>query len=460
MFVLCAALAAGGFDAPQPKRTPAPVPPPAPLSTLTATFTIPAAEIARALNEKTENHIADVRNQPVDCAIAKCLLNLEAVRTGPITVSATGNRLTLTVPLSVNAQMPVKSSFFKTTANGAATGTASATTTLSLGPDWRIRSKTDGTITLSQGELNVGPLKVSIAELWNRNARQLSAPLFKSLDRHVASEVKVRPQIDRLWSRAVRPLRVGKSPSSWLVLAPERIRVAQPRMQDNVVTVGLGIDVRAHVVVLDHSPEPAQTPPLPPIAPLAAPANRFSFAVPVMLSYDEASRLAMKRLGDKPLKIGGMTVAFKRLSILPSGQDVIVATRFCVRQTWDPFGWFDSCGDGYLRGVPRYDSAAQTIRITNVHYDIGTENILLTALRALAGDTLARILETRLVFRVGSEMAELKQEVRTALAKPEGRGVRIRGIVRSFGAPRVTWTSEGFLATFLAEGTVSADLNP
>jgi hypothetical protein len=459
VLLLCAALAACGFEAPQPKRTPAPPAPPAPVSTLAATLTIPAAEIARELNDKTETHIADIRNQPVDCAIAKCLLNLEAVRTGPITVTAADNKLTLTVPLAVNAQMPVKSSFFKTTANGTATGTATATTTLSLGPDWHIRSNTDGVITLSEGQLKVGPLKLSIADLWNRNAQRLSAPLFKSLDKHIAADVKIRPQIERLWSRTINPLRVGKSPPSWLVLSPERIRVAQPQMRDNAVTVGLGVDVRGHVVVLDHSPEPAQTPPLPPLAPLTTPSNRFSFVVPVLLSYDEASQLAMKRLADKPLKVGGMTVAFKSIQILPSGQDVIVATRFCVKQSWDPFGWFDSCGDGYLRGVPQYEAAAQTIHIANVHYDTGTENILLSVLRALAGDELGKALQAKLVFKVGGEMAKLDQEVRIALAKPQGRGVRIWGNVESFGTPSLTWTSDGFLATFPAQGTISVDLN-
>jgi hypothetical protein len=328
-----------------------------------------------------------------------------------------------------------------------------------LGPDWHVRSKTDGVITLSQGQLNVGPLKMSIADLWNRNAQRLSEPLFKSLDKHVASEVKIRPQIERLWARVTKPLQVGKSPQSWLVLSPERIRVSQPQMHDNVVTVGLGVDVRSRVVVLDHSPEPAETPPLPPIAPLTTPSNRFSFVVPVLLPYDEAAQLVMKRLADKPLKIGGMKVTFKTIAIEPSGKDVIVATRFCVEQGWDPFGWFDSCGEGYLRGVPQFDAAAQTVRIANVHYDIGTEDILLTALRALAGDELGKALETKLVFKVGGEMTKLDSEVRTALAKPQGRGVRISGNVESFGTPELTWTADGFLATFPAEGTLSVDLN-
>jgi len=198
---------------------------------------------------------------------------------------------------------------------------------------------------------------------------------------------------------------------------------------------------------------------LSPLALLSTPSNRFSFVVPVVLPYDEAAQLAMKRLADKPVKIGGMTVAFESLSILPSGHDVIVATRFCVKQGWDPFGWFDSCGEGYLRGVPQFDARTQTIRIANVHYDIGTEDILLSALRALAGDELGKLLQTRLVFRVGAEMAKLDDEVRTALAKPQGRGIRIWGEVESFGTPALIWTSEGFLATFPAEGTVSVDLN-
>ena len=459
LIALLVPLAACGFQAPQPARTPAPQPPPPPLSTLSATFVIPAAEIARVVNQKTAEHIADIRNQNVDCAIAKCVLNLDAVRAGAIAVAAEGGRLALSVPISVTAQMPVKGAFFKTVANGSATGTAVATTTLSLQPDWRIHAKTDGEVTLSQGQLKVGPLKLGIAELWNRNAQALSAPLFRALDRHIAAEVKIRPQLERLWARATKPLRVGKAPPAWLVLAPERIRVAAPQMRDNAVAIGLGVDVRARVVILDHSPEPPRTPPLPPLAPMSGPSNRFSFVVPVLFPYGEASALAMKRFSGHPLKIAGMTVDIRRLVIEPSGQDVIVAVRFCVSQGWDPFGWFDSCGEGYLRGVPQFDAVSQTIRIVHIRYDVGTEDVLLSTLRALAGDDLGKVLQTKLVFPVAGEIAKLDAGVREALAKPQGRGVRISGTVDAFEPPRLSWTEEGFLATFPAQGTVNVDLN-
>ncbi len=430
-----------------------------PVSTLTATLSIPASAIAAALNGKTETGIAHLRNQPVDCAIAKCLLNLDAVRNGPIAVSAKKNTLSITLPLSVGARMPVKGAFFKTTANGTAQGTAQATTTLSFGSNWRIVANTTGRIWLSQGELKLGPLKMSVAELWNRNADQLSRPLFRALDRTIAADLKIKPEAERLWRRALRPIRVAKSPQAWLVLAPERVRLAQPAIENDAVTIALGVDVRAHVVVLDHSPEPALTPPLPPLAPLNAPSNRFAFVVPVLLPYDEAAALAMRRLAEKPLRIAGMAVQFQKLSILPSGRDVVVAARFCVKQSWDVFGWFGSCGEGYLRGVPHFDAATRTIRIANVHDDAATEGLLASTLRALAGPELAHVLESKLVFEAGSDIARLDREIEAALAKPEGRGVRIRGAVESFGTPAFAWTKEGFLATFPAEGTVSVDLN-
>lgn len=457
--VLLASILVWGFEAPQPQRTPVPPTPLPPVSTLTAILRVPAGAIAAALNDKTETEIVHLRNQRVDCAVAQCLLSLDATRDGPIAVSAKDNALTITVPVSVRAQMPVKGPFFKTTANGVARGTARATTSLSFASNWRIASSTTGRILLSEGDLRLGPLKLNIAELWNRNADRLSQELFHSLDRTIASDLKVKPEAERLWRRAVRPIRVAKSPPAWLVLAPERVCVGQPSIQNDAVTIALGVDVRAHVVVLDHSPEPAMPPALPPVAPLNAPSNRFAFVVPVLLPYGEAVALAMRRLAEKPLRIAGMPVRIQSLAILPSGRDVIVATRFCVKQSWDPFGWFDTCAQGYLRGVPQFDAVTHVIRIVNLHYDVATEGLLSSRLSALAGPELGRVLESKLVFDAGHDIARLDGDIKTALARPEGRGVRISGNVENFGTPSLTWTNEGFLVTFPAQGTVSVDLN-
>ncbi|HEX4532940.1 MAG TPA: DUF4403 family protein, partial [Rhizomicrobium sp.] len=161
----------------------------------------------------------------------------------------------------------------------------------------------------------------------------------------------------------------------------------------------------------------------------------------------------------KPLHVGGMTVRFKTIEFLPSGQDIVVQTHFCVAQSWDFTGWFDSCGTGYLRGVPVFDARAGTVRIANVHYDIATADVLLATMRTLAGDQLGKALEPKLVFNVTKDVDKLQNEIRAALAKPQGHGLVVSGQVDSFGTPTLTWTKDGFLASFSATGSVKTSVD-
>jgi len=453
------AVAACGFEAPPPKRTPPPAPPPLPVSELTATLVVPVETILGALNEKTKTQLATIKDEPVNCTIAKCNLDLVATRTGPITGNAGGGRLMLNVPMTATAQLKLNAGIFKTKANSQATGAVHADTAIVLAPDWHVQTDTRGRVYLSQAEMKLGPIKMSFADLWNRNQESLSASIFRALDHHVVSDIKIKPEAERLWLRAQHPIQIGKSPTAWLVLEPERIRIAQPQTRANAMVVAMGVDVRAHVVVGNLPPQMGPNRRLPAPAPLTAPSDRFAFVVPVLLPYGEAANLAMEKLSKSSVKFSGGNVRFEQLEILPSGEDVVVATRFCVSQGWDPFGLLDSCGEGYLRGVPQFDAKANTIRIANVHYDIATEGLILRAMRFLSGDALGKFLETKLIFNVAQDINRLDAELKTALATPQGRGVTVSGDIQSFGQPSLTWTRDGFLATFPASGTIRADLN-
>ena len=449
----------GGFEAPAPKRTPPPKAPPPPVSSVAATLTVPLKTIVDALNDKTKDDVGHVRNAPVDCLIAKCKLDLVATRAGPITGGARDGALTFTLPFTVHAHLALKSRLFKTGADANGQGEAVATTKLALGPDWSLKPDTAGTVQLSQGRLRLGPVTTDIASVWDHNQDHLSTPLFKAMDKRIASAVKLKPQAERLWQKALRPIRVGKSPEAWLLLSPRRIRVSDVLTTGDAVVVSLAADTQAQVIVGPKPAMPAKLPPLPPPEHLAAPSNAFTVAVPAALSYAQAADLAMQRLQKKPIHVGSSRIRFEKIAILPSGEDVVVEARFCVTQGWDPFGWFDSCGTGYLRGRPTFDAAHGIIRIVNVHYDIATAGVILSAMKWLAGDELGKALQNDLVFDVSRDIEKLHDSIDKALSKPEGRGVAISGSIADFGAPTLTWTADGFLATFTAHGQIHADLN-
>lgn len=459
VLLLVFAVAACGFEAPPAKRTPPPPTPAVPVSTLTATLTVPAATLVETLNDETKTEIAKIHGQKIGCAIAKCTLDLVATRSGEISGGIEDERISLAVPIAVTAQIDMKSLLFKTKVNSVAAGLVKSETAIALGGDWRLATQTEGSVDLDQAIIKLGPLKMSFAEIWNRNQEALSRPLFRSLDKQLTQSVKLRPQAQRLWLKAQRPIRIGKSPPAWLVLAPQRVRISAPVLRAGNFVLSFGVDVRAHVVVSDDPPQVNIDTALPAPAPMTSPSDRFSLVIPILLPYADASRLAMQRLATAPLKVGGQNIRFEALQILPSGSDVVVAAGFCVTQSWDPFGLFDSCGEGYLRGTPQFDAQPGTIRIVNVHYDIATEGMLLSIMRYLAGEQLSKALETKLVFPVAKDIAKLDDELKTALARPQGRGVLISGDVQSFGKPSLAWTADGFLATFPAEGTIRADLN-
>jgi len=459
---LCALLlisfAGCGFEAPAPKRTPPPQTPQPPVSTISVSLAVPVNDLAAMLNAKTEKQIAEMKDRKVGCFIGKCKMDLVATRTGPITAQARDGGVAIDLPFAVMAHINLKGGFFKSGGDANAMGEARAFSTLALSPDWQVRTHTQGDVQLSDSHLQLGPISMSVTDLWNHNDEHLSDAIFKQLDKRLGPAIKLKPQAQKLWARVQQPIRVGKKPLAWLLLTPQALRIGRVETVNDALEVSLAADVRGQVIVSD-TPPPVKPLPLPRPAPLAAPSNQFAFTIPVTLPYDEAAKLAMAQIAKKPPHVGSTEIKITRLQILPSHDDVVVALRFCVAQKWDVFGWFDSCGDGYLRGRPVFDAATNNVRIADVHYDIGTEDLLLKVMHWLAGDELAQQLQQHLVFNVAHDMDKLEASVTRALAKPQGKDIVIYGEVQSFGQPALGWTDKGFLALFTAHGQVHAALN-
>jgi hypothetical protein len=449
-------LAGCGFDAAPPLRTPAPPTPLPPLSSIAATLSIPVGAIAALLNDRTRDRIADLTGQPVKCGIGTCHLDLLARRTGAITVAGAGRELELHLPFMANAQLSAPGFLSALHAKADVQGEAVTRTAFAVAPDWRLAATTHGDVHLQDSHLRIGPIVTNLTQIWNGNEGALSRPLWQSMDKQLAA-FPLKPQAAQLWAKLFAPISVGKNPATWLVLRPERIAIARPGIDKDRLVFSLSVALRGHVVAQDAAPanDPA---PLPPAAGMGQPSNQFAVAVPLLLSYDEAARLALASLAKKPPVVAGLSVRFSQLAILPSGKDVVLAAHACIDPLWDRPGWLASCGTLYLRGVPVFDAARGVVRVNGLRYDLAGANLVLRAIRFFTGDALARVLESRLVFDESRQIARLDREVTEALAKPQGNAFAIWASIHSFGAPTFTWTKDGFLASFSARGTTTTIL--
>jgi len=443
--------------APMPELTPPPAPPPPPVSSIAATLSVPLAQLQKLINDKMPQQVADLRDAKLQCAIGDCLATLQASRSGPVTLSGRDGALLLGVPFAVDAMMtaPKPMSFLHVGVKAA--GQLKASTALALGKDWEVRPNTGGTVQFSNGRFRLGALDGDFTQIWNANAGLLSRPLLSALDTQVAAGLVLKKPVAELWAGVFAPIKLGTTPASWLVLQPEQIRVGVPRVNGQVLSMGLGVDVRAQLVASETRPS-VRPAPLPPPAEVNGPANHFSLRVPVLLPYDEAAKLGLAALQKNPPRAGSHSLKITGLRILPSGRDVVIAASFCIAENWDPVDVLSGCGSGYLRGVPEFDAASQTIRITHIRYDVLTANWMLSAMSGLAGDDLGKEMEKALQFKAGGQIARLKEQVSAALAKPQGDVVMVSGQVEKYGPVTLSWNKDGLVAFFSVEGSLTAQL--
>jgi len=444
-------------SAPPPALTPPPVALPPPVSTVSATLSIPLDELSRLVNDKTPQRFANLQNQKLHCFIGDCLTTLSATRTGPITVSGRNGALVLGVPFAVSASIALPGPLSMLNAGVNTAGQLNASTAIALGSDWSIRPNTGGSVQFQNGRIKLGPLDTDVAQLWNSNAELLSRPLLSQIDAQMAPALAQQKQVAQLWAGVFAPIRLNTKPTTWLLLQPEQIRVGLPNVANNALTMGLGIDVRARLVTSDERPSLTPTV-LPPPAPLHGPSNHFAVSVPAVLPYEVAAKLALEALAKNPPRVGSHRLNITALKIMPSGQDVVIEAGFCIAENWDPVDALSGCGSGYLRGVPEFDAQSQTIRITRIHYDVLTQNWMLSAMRGLAGGDLAKAMEQALQFNVGGQIKAMQSQVSAALAKPQGNVVTISGEVQAFGPVTLSWSKDGFVATVSAEGRVHAEV--
>jgi Domain of unknown function (DUF4403) len=448
-----------GVEAPRPALTPPPPTPRPPLSNLAVTLSIPQSQIAQFLNAKDGQQLADIRDQDVKCPFGHCRMNLTAFRNGPADISTANGQLAVRLPFRLS--VGVKTSGFLSSlgpAQGDAEGVANATTALTIGPDWRLRSQLTGHIDLSNAHLRIGPLTTNVAQLWDQGGEGLEKPIWRLLDNQIA-RVNLKPQIEALWTRAFVPVMVSKTPLSWLVLTPESLGLMQPELAHGALTLSLALAARGQVVVQDAMPINPATP-LPSAVPLQQAYDRFSISLSFLLPYSQAEKFAMASLARNPPRVNGMTLSFSSVHIMPSGQDVVVETRFCGAPNWDFTDWFASCAHVYLRGRPAFDPATRTVRIDGLHYDVASADAMLHVLTLLASQKISNFIGKTLVFDVSHQLGHEEDQIRAELAQPHGKTLSLSGSVQSFGTPSFFWTRDGFLAFFSATGSVRAIFNP
>jgi hypothetical protein len=326
--------------------------------------------------------------------------------------------------------------------------------TPALNPDWTLRLDPSSEYAINDAELHVPLLPVNLP-VKDQVSRALKVPFDKlviAINDEVGRTTVLKSAAQGAWTELGHPIAVSADPPVWLMVHPTRILTEQPEITDQGVELQVALIARPELVVGDR-PSDQDPGPLPDLNIVPSLPDQFSIYLPVRLTWEDATELAMQNLvGRKLQAAGGVTVEVRQVAIFNNGDEAGVKIAF--HATSKSGGWAPD-GAIYLLGRPVYHLEDGYIAIENLHLDVRTRDLVLKVAAFLAHQALIDELQSRLRFDMRDQVAARRQDLDKAInATQVAPDISLQGEVSSLAPSAVYLTRTGLQVNVVALGTL------
>lgn len=327
-------------------------------------------------------------------------LAADVMRNGPIAVSASGNFIYLTLPITMSLSygmfetdaIPLKLKF-KATAN--------------ITPDWKLNTEIYylGLSDLLANDVRIGPFSLNPRSIMDGITRPVQQALSRLVSQKINEIFPLKNQIAKVWTAAYKPVLLDKRYNAWLKLAPQEVTFHPLYAQNNRIKISAGISTFAEMVV---GPEPAAQPPLPlPRLKLVDNIDRdFHIALNADLYYRDLLNIATPLLLNKKFDSDGKTIIIKDLDLYGNGDRIVVK----VATGGDLEGVF------YLTGIPRFDPQTRIFSVGGVDFDIQSQSLLLQSADWVLHGTIKSLIQEKLNMDLTQRLEQSREMAQKAIA--------------------------------------------
>jgi hypothetical protein len=343
-------------------------------------------------------------------------------------------------------------------------GNVTVTARPTINTNWRIDPNLVAQVAIGDSALSIAGIKLSVANevkpLLDRTVNEQTAALAARIRNDPAVELMAR----REWAKMCRSISLkgvgGNVPDLWLEVRPTRAFAAQPRIDQNAVTLTLGVEAQTRVSPSETKPDcpfPEQ------LQIVQQPEQgRVAIGLPIDVPFTEVNRLVDAQLKGRNFpEDGGGSFAITVLgaTVAPSDDRLLIALRIKAREQKTLFG-FGAEATVYVWGKPVLDRERQILRLADITLDVQSEAAfgLLGAAAKAAMPYLQAAIADNAVIDLKPFAASAQKSIGAALAefRQAEPGVRVDVAVTGLRLVDIEYDAKILRIVAEAQGTAQA----
>lgn len=377
--------------------------PEVPVSYLSTPVLYKIAELEAMINQKLDGTVYE-DNSFTNNNNDNIKLKIRKVR--PITIDMVGKDLYYRVPLGIDFEGKASKKILGMKLSKKQAVDFSCIlrfrSSVSLSKDWRIVTETEslGIEWIEKPNIKVGPLKINLARLVEKELGKRKSELEKKIDEAAYKHLNLKKEIEKVWTSLQKPILLDKKTGKlWLAAYPQSLEASDVMGVKGYFRVFVRINTKLETV-LSEKPEVKANTSLPDMTYNPNLSNDFKLFATGKVYYEAVNELLKEKLKGKVINLdGGFKVKLKNAEVRGSGKDLILKLKVGG----------SAKGTVYFRGTPAYDKENNRLFMENFRFDVETEEILVSAADWLLNETLREEIQSKLELPLGEHLEKLPE---------------------------------------------------
>ena len=305
--------------------------------------------------------------------------------------------------------------------------------------DWRLGTRSTQLSSALLDPCAVTLLRVDATPLMQRIVSWQLGRAVQQADSAFPATADLRLAADSLWRQLQAPLAVDSAGTMWLLMSPERVALAPIDGRGGAIRTAMTLVARPRIVTGARPQVTVR--PLPALA-LGRAGTGLRVPVQIELPFAEIGRLAAETLARET---AGQALRVTNVDVRGEGDSALVRLVLAGRMN----------GALTLVGRPRYDEAARTLVMDDLHYTVESRDRM-TRLKATLGAPLVRRAIDAATgggrLALGPQLDAARQQLTQQMNRALAPDVAVGGGVRTLRVTGLHTTATAFVVRVLMEG--------